>query len=184
MNYGIIDHKHRSASWVAGRSASVKGCRFNVNAAKALIEKIQLNEYIEKPDLLPENFDEKHREWREALISEWDNPPRFTKSGEKLSMSNGMAAKIINVYLKAIIVCGGYHNHEKAKLIHPPIDRLLLKELADRNIGNLKKDWRHYQDLGWSKFTCEQYEQVIDKIKIICNTQPLWTIERYWKGHQ
>ena len=36
--YSIIEHKHRFASWAAGRAANVKGCRFTVEQGKKIIE--------------------------------------------------------------------------------------------------------------------------------------------------
>ena len=36
--YSIIEHKHRFASWAAGRAANVKGCRFTVEQGKKLLK--------------------------------------------------------------------------------------------------------------------------------------------------
>ncbi len=88
-------------------------------------------------------------------------------------MTHGVAAKLINVYLKAIFVCGGHHDHQRVRVLHPPIDRLLLRNLGWNNIG------------PWSHFESNTYEEVIDCIrKKIGTGQPVWKIEEYWPGFQ
>jgi hypothetical protein len=52
-----------------------------------------------------------------------------------------VAAKLINVYLKAVFVCGGQHSNKRVKSLHPPIDSQLLDELYNQNIGDLKREW-------------------------------------------
>ena len=103
---------------------------------------------------------------------------------EELHLTHGISAKLINMYLKSTIICGGFHQHKNAKFIHPPIDRVLLKELYSVNFNNKKKFWKEYENIAWSKFNSEQYENVISEIKAGINGAPLWEIEKYWKGYQ
>ena len=44
-----------------------------------------------------------------------------------------------------------------------------------------KKLWGKYK---WSKMDSEQYQEVIDGIKKLNLEDGLWSIEKYWKGHQ
>lgn len=67
--------------------------------------------------------------------------------------------------------------------LHPPIDRVLLNELTNRNVGGLEKKWRLYMKKGWSKFNKEDYEEVIRNIKNETDNQPA-LIEAYWQGYQ
>lgn len=175
--YSIIEHKHRSAAWGAGRSASAKGCRFKVSAAKQLIEAIQLQKFIDNPEKLPANFDVAHRKWRITIIQ------RAKELGMP-KIHDGMAAKLINVYLKSIIICGGYHDTPQAGKIHPPVDRLLLASLAKDDIGGLKSFWNKSAQKGWSKFSSTEYEAVIKNIKRVSEDNPLWMIEDHWQGYQ
>jgi len=178
-NYIIQDHIHLYSSWAAGRASSVKDNRFKVETAQKILSKSKIKKFILSPDLLPTTaaaFNSAHKEWRQEIIN--------IGLGEGHQFTHGVSAKLINIYLKAIIICGGYHNHKNAAFIHPPIDRVLLKELADINFNGMGKFWREYQLLAWSKFNSIQYEQVISEINIGLNGAPLWQIEKYWKGHQ
>lgn len=178
MTYEIKEHKHRYAAWAASRASSVKGCRFSVLQGKIVIENSELSAFVDSPQNLPEadSFDKVHADWRESVISE----------AEKLGLifTHGVAAKLINVYMKTIFVCGGYAEHEKVASIHPPIDELLLKSLRDNDVGGLKKEWRKAVTKRWSKFDSEKYQSVIENIRKALNGSPMWEIEKYWQGYQ
>jgi hypothetical protein len=178
MSYSILEHKHRYAAWAASRASSVKGCRFSVRQGKIIIEKAGLNNFIDKPDDLPipEKMDESHKIWRELIIKE------ANKMG--LSFTDGVAAKLINMYFKTIFVCGGSDSNDNVKVLHPPIDSVLLKSLRDKNVGGLKKEWRKAIKTRWSKFSSDEYEEVISNIKRVLNSDNLWKIESYWRGYQ
>src|SRR5690606_28775543 len=159
MTYEIKEHKHRYAAWAASRASSVKGCRFSVLQGKMIIENSGISVFVDSPQNLPEaeNFDKAHSNWRESVISE----------AEKLGLifTHGVAAKLINVYMKTIFVCGGYVENEKVASIHPPIDEVLLKSLRDNDVGGLKKEWQKAVTKRWSKFDSEKYQSVIDNIR-------------------
>jgi len=171
-------HRHRFAVWAAGRAASTKGCRFPVELGKDLLEKAGLHRLAEPKDL-PEvaDFDDRHLGWRNQMIAE-------ACSRDLSSFTHGVAAKLINVYLKAMFVCGGY-DCDKVNALHPPIDSLLLTELAiSEQNGDLKKIWVSARRTRWSKFDGKTYEDVIRAIKRKVDGRPLWDIEQYWRGHQ
>jgi hypothetical protein len=176
MEYSIDEHKHRFAAWAAGRAASVIGCRFQVQEGKAILEKAEMKKLICSPDNLPlpQDIDSAHREWRRKVI----------EAAADFPFTHGIAAKLINIYFKAAFVCGGYHNHERVRAIHPPIDRLLLEELSQRNIGGRKKIWNEARKIRWSNFNSEQYEKVIHNIRESMEGAALWQVEKYWRGHQ
>lgn len=178
MPYLIAEHRHRFAAWAASRAASVKGCRFKVEIGRSLLETTNLFSIAETPDHLPDNIDHAHRNWRQTIITNGKNK-------YKKDLTHGVAAKLLNVYLKSLFVCGGYHHHEKVKSLHPPIDSLILDELTERNIGGLEKVWKRYANIGWSKFSNDDYEDLIKNIKqVIQPDSGLWSIEEYWKGYQ
>lgn len=178
-DYKIQDHIHLFSSWAAGRASSVKDNRFKVEIGQKILNKSKIKNFILNPDLLPKSeseFNILHREWRQEIID--------LSKEEGLHFTHGVSAKLINIYLKSIIICGGFHNHKNAKFIHPPIDRVLLKELARINFNGKAKFWKDSENIAWSKFNSEQYENVISEINIGLNDTPLWQIEKYWKGHQ
>jgi hypothetical protein len=176
MEYSIDEHKHRFAAWAAGRAASVIGCRFPVEEGKAILEKAEMNRLICSPDNLPlpQDIDTAHLEWRRKVM----------EAATDFPFTHGIAAKLINIYFKAAFVCGGYHNHERVRAIHPPIDSQLLEELSKRNIGGRKKIWDEARKIRWSNFTSEQYEKVIHNIRASMEGAALWEVEKYWKGYQ
>lgn len=176
--YSIIEHKHRFASWAAGRAANVKGCRFTVEQGKKIIEDAKLYEVATSIDNLPNHseFDTSHRRWRWGVITAANNL--------QISFTHGVAAKLINIYFKSIFVCGDQHDHPKVKAIHPPIDSVLLDALYQKNVGELKKDWQTARKARWSKFNSDEYEQVIFAIKKVIGKDSLWKIEDHWQGFQ
>ena len=178
MPYTIEEHKHRYASWAASRASSVKGCRFTVLQGKILLEKVGMVDLVNAPDNLPtsKDMDAKHKEWRNSIIHEAE--------AIGLLFTHGVAAKLINMYLKTIFVCGGYNDHENVANIHPPIDAVLLKSLRKNNVGGFKDKWEKAEKVKWSKFSSEEYEDVIKYIKVYMSKKPLWQIEEYWQGFQ
>jgi hypothetical protein len=178
MSYTIEDHKHRFAAWAAGTAASIKGCRFSVEQGKAILETAKLNQLLAGPNNLPlpEETDIKHREWRRSVIG--------AAKEHELLFTHGVAAKLINIYLKASFVCGGYHDHARVRALHPPIDGLLLNELSAQNVGGFRDVWNEARKIRWSKLNSEQYENVISKIRQAMPNNALWEVEKYWRGYQ
>lgn len=181
MSYSIEEHKHRFASWAASRGASTSpNCRFEVKLGKLLLEESGLRKIAESLEYLPEpfEFDNQHKIWRNTIIE-------IAKRHQKV-FTHGVAAKLINLYLKSIFVCGeNIHNAEKIKAIHPPIDSILLGELYRQNIGEKRPAWEVARKAKWSNFTSEEYEQVISDIKSITKSgHGLWEVEQYWQGYQ
>jgi hypothetical protein len=178
MAYTIEEHNHRLAAWDAGRSASVKGCRFKVENAKVILEACGFNADFGLAGLPhPDDLDQTHEKWRKDTIA--------AASTHGISMTHGVAAKIINCYLKARFVCAGLHEHERVQRLHPPIDEVLLKTLAEKDFGGFKKQWRKFRYKRWSKFDSDTYQSVIDHIRqSLSPDKALWKIEEYWEGHQ
>lgn len=178
MPYTIEDHKHRFAAWAAGRAANVKGCRFSVEQGKTILEAVGLNNLLTSPDLLPlpHETDIKHGVWRGDVIN--------AAEAQELAFTHGVAAKLINIYFKAGFVCGGYHNHERVCSLHPPIDSLLLDELAEQNVGGFRRVWNEARKIRWSNLNSEQYEIVIRSLRASMPNKALWEVEQYWRGYQ
>lgn len=177
-SYTIEQHQHRLGAWAAGRAASVKGCRFKVLQAKVILEAVGFDESFSSAASLPSpaELDRTHREWRNALIR------AAAKQG--IAVTHGVAAKLINCYVKVRLVCAGCHDNERVKAMHPPIDEVLLKRLGELNVAGLEREWKAAAGIRWSKFNSKQYERVIDLVRRALPDQPLWKIEEHWAGHQ
>jgi hypothetical protein len=164
--------QHQFAVWAAGTAgrASPK-CRFTVSHAGEILEALGFGPGYGKPDKLPlpHRFDAKHREWREKAVKE------ARKRGIK--MSHGVAAKLINVYLKSRFICGGHADHPRVAALHPPIDSILLQALAKANYASLGPTWRLLARKRWSAFDSDTYESAIGVLK--AGGIP-WMAERYW----
>jgi hypothetical protein len=179
MSYLINEHKHRFAAWAASRAASTsKLCRFPVEVGKNLLADTNIMQHIDSPETLPDNFDEAHRQWRKIVITN-------AETKYDLKMTHGVAAKLINVYLKGLFICGGHHTNTKVMQIHPPIDSLLLEALAVSDVGGLKSKWKRFASKRWSNFTHHDYEELILLIKSVTPPKTgLWAIEEHWRGYQ
>jgi hypothetical protein len=180
MPYNIEEHHHRLAAWAASSSASASPlCRFKVSKGVAILEESGFNAEFSSPDNLPAPTDMliQHRQWRANVIE--------AAANARLIFTHGIAAKLINCYLKVRFVCGGHHLDARVKELHPPIDEVLLKALAAENFGGEAKKWRKFRQSRWSKFDSETYEEVILLIRrVLPENEPLWKIEEYWEGHQ
>jgi hypothetical protein len=176
--YGIESHQHRFAAWAACRAASVRGCRFSVEKGRAILEEIGFNASFSDPKKLPAypKLDETHLTWRTGAI--------IAAKSRGIAMTHGVAAKLVNVYLKSRFVCGGYGEHARVRNLHPPIDEILLKTLALNDVGGLAKQWRKFRQKRWSKLGSQDYESVIGLIRTVVKAQPMWTVEEHWKGNQ
>src|SRR5690606_11356779 len=120
--------------------ASVTGYHFKVEVGKAILEAAGFNKEFEFPKIQPDakSVDLIHKKWRKNVISASRKHP--IKSKEE--MSEGIAAKLINVYLKVRFSGECNSKGSWAAAMHPPIDKLLLDELAKENVCGFKHQWR------------------------------------------
>ncbi len=153
--------------------------RFKVETARSILEAAKLNEVARSVSSLPaaKDFDAAHRKWRKAVIGASKN--------RGFDFTHGVAAKLINIYLKATFVSAGHHDNPRVRAIHPPIDSILLDSLYENDVGGLRAEWQRARKLRWSKLGSKQYEDVIRAVRqAVGPGQGLWTIEQYWRGFQ
>ena len=176
--YTIDDHRHRFAAWAASRAASVVGCRFTVKQGVKMLTESGLRVVLAGPDSLPtpDRIDAEHRVWRGSVIAAGET--------QSLKLSHGVAARLINVYLKAAFVCGGHADHERVCALHPPIDSLLLDGLVKNCACELKQEWKAAKKIRWSKFSSEEYETLIRHLRTAMKGKPMWMVEAHWRGYQ
>lgn len=177
--YGINEHKHRFAAWAASRAASTSTkCRFEVAEGRVILEAVGLNKLVGSLQDLPSpnEIDKVHKDWRVRAIEE-------AKHLGKEGFSHGVAAKLINVYLKSVFVCSDSHDDLKVKALHPPIDRVLLEALKKNNPKVFKSVFGSAIP-AWSTFDSDSYEKAIAFIRDVSGDNALWMIEEHWVGHQ
>lgn len=209
-NYEIKHHKHILAVWAAGTAAnnSTK-FRFSVEFGKKLLllgSNINCEngfiEHIEEVRSLTtqESFDAWHHSTISAMIDSEKVEQLVIEqniaSGKNLNSENysyGIAAKLLNVYLKVYFL-GEFSKKAFADYIHPPIDRLLLEQLQKldrKRFSFIMEDFKGHKLTNgipaWTQLTFNQYEDIIRRVKSHIEEQNvigLWKIEYAWKGHQ
>jgi hypothetical protein len=176
--YNIIEHVHRFAAWAASRAAMAARIQgFTVQQGNAIIKAAELPSLLGGPDKLPkiEDMDAKHKEWRIKVKRE--------AKRKGLDFSHGVAAKLINVYLKAGLVTVANCNNARIGALHPPIDSVLLEKLESCETDPDREE--SWTETPWSKLSSKKYEALICRIRgKLGNDQPLWAIEKYWVGHR
>ena len=181
MSYTIEEHIHRSAVWGAATSARAsRNCRFAVNVGKEILEKSGFKSSFSLADLpSPEDLDSTHYEWRKTVLK---NANKIGVSG----FTHGVAAKLINCYLKGRFISGGYYAEKKVEALHPPIDAVLIAGLVNADPEKVKhqSEWIKYRYTRWSNLDSKEYQEIIDLVRKTMDGKPLWMIEEYWQGHQ
>ena len=186
--YTIETHRHNYAAWAASRASShSKTCKFKVAIGKMLLEHVRFGSDITDADNLPtpKDLDDKHREWRESII-QLGNTQKFGKKNAKTcQFTHGIAAKLINMYVKSVFVCGPQYDHDNVRNFHPPIDGILLKALEDNHDDAEGPNiWAQLPEKRWTEMDSDQYESTIECVRQQMGDNPLWKIEENWRGYQ
>jgi hypothetical protein len=161
--YDFTEHLHRYAVWTAARAAQ-RGFTTTKNIKQA-IDATSLKELIHKPEIAVGDFDGYHRECAKALIK------AFKKM--KVDASYGRIAKIIAIYIKTAVILPNKAKSELSKIAHPPIDRILLKNVLPKGdkIPN------------WTELDKKKYFDLIKKIRAKIKAEEMdanWKLEVYW----
>lgn len=171
-HYDLKTHAHRFAAWAAatGASASPK-CRFTVAQGKAILEEAGFTADFHRPSQLPAQtqIDQTHAKWRDRVIK--------AAAQRRLKFSHGIAAKLINLYLKSRFTLAGHASHPRVAALHPPIDSLLLKAINQR-----LSPAQRFQT-AWSTFDSKAYQQTINRLRTFNQAAPFWAVETHWQGH-
>jgi hypothetical protein len=165
-NYSFETHLHRYAVWTAARAVqrnftTTKNIQFAIEASS-------LKAFLEKPIVVPNAFEDWHRETANLLIS---------KLGGDEKCSYGRAAKIISIYLKTSVGIRFSLDHPVQVLLHPPIDRILLQNLGSEprfeGLEGLKKE-------SWTKLKEDPYWDLVELISSRVGYFD-WRLEEFWK---
>lgn len=175
MRYDITEHRHRFAMWAAARAAQ-RGFTTVRNLRDAL-QATDIQEILSAPStfhISPAQFDELHRRWCSAICSNLIDR-QISK------VTHGRAAKLVAIYLKAVVIMGSACDSSLGRHMHPPIDRILLQSLAasDRITSPHKAAWR---SISWTQLDQAAYEQLIGQLRsAIPANAPFWMLEEYWE---
>lgn len=129
------------------------------------------------PDAWPNDVDavdSTHRLWARAITEQLD----------EIGVANatyGRAAKLIAIYLKAMVVAGTSGDLPFAKHAHPPVDRVLLQALS-RDAAFAAEHRRLWRETRWTQLSEESYFALVATFRTEGLDQPtFWQIERYWQ---
>ncbi len=156
---------HEYAVWTAVR-ASQRGFTTTKNIKAAIDDsKLHHSTILNQFDT-EEEFDTLHRKICKKLLANLNHVS---------NVSYGRVAKILNIYLKTSIIIRWYETKDKVKYIHPPIDRVLLK--------NIIKEYPHLkiQMCNWTELSETKYFNLIDKLRSL-GLDSLWEVEKHWRA--
>lgn len=162
MKYSINKHIQMFATWTAARA--VQRSFTTTKKIKAAIEKTSLPSFSKLKIRTDVAFEDFHRKCAKKIML----------SLKKENCSYGRASKIIAVYLKTTIVLPKNGKGRICSLIHCPIDRILLSNIAK------KQKLKHLKKTIWTKLNEEKYWQLIDELRANDLT-PDWKLEEYWE---
>lgn len=202
MPYDIEEHRHRFAVWTAGRAYARGGTGggYSVANAKRLIEESGLREASAFSKLpAREAIDAFVHERIDAVI-EASQPMTYRKDKKSkpqaLVVTHGRAQKLVNIYLKTVIVCSQKHDDPAVGALHPPLDRVLLKALVAlprksqpaspvsaefAEFAEAIREAKRRHGVNWTSFGKEAYEDYIRAIKLLQGESPLWAVEEHWR---
>lgn len=169
MSYSFNEHLHRYSVWTAARAVQ----RGFVKTAliEGAIEEAKLRTIASSNDINDKTtFDKLHNE-RCGLIIDYFKENRVIE--EKATY--GRAAKIIAIYLKTSVVLPSSGTSPLAKIVHPPIDSILLTNVAKK----LKGLFSDFGQKRWTQFDKGEYFDVIDSLRTI-KLDGFWKIEEFW----
>ncbi len=132
--------------------------------------------FVCEPEFLntpAQRFEELHRKWCSAVCE-------FLGECGVANTTYGRAAKLIAVYLKCMVVIGGEGYSPLGRVVHPPIDRILLQNLAGAPEVNSphKPRWRK---TNWTQLDSDQYYTLVSELRAALPAeQPFWMLEQYW----
>jgi len=178
-DYSLGEHRHRFACWAAARAASRKLAGGSNRAMRIALEESSLPALLLGPQQAwPQSaaeYDRAHSRWCGDVVS--------SLHGQGVETATyGRAAKLVAVYVKAMIVCGGGAESALGEVAHPPIDRLLLQALAKqpRFPAELRQEWRR---TSWTTLDVDGYDEVILSLREAgLDYQGFWRVERWWSG--
>lgn len=178
-DYTLAEHRHRYAAWCAARAAGRKLEGATNRAVRLALEASGLPQVVAGPvERWPSSaaeFDRWHRAWCAEVVT--------SLHGQGVDGATfGRAAKIVAIYLKTLIVCGGHDLEPLAAVAYPPIDRVLLQALAreERFTPDHRRLWR---TTAWTELGADGYDAIVASLRDAgLDLGGFWRVERWWSG--
>lgn len=166
--YSTHQHRHNFAVWAAAQ-ATLRGLTSRDYLREAL-ESTAIEGFVEEP-CGKDAFDGRHRTWCNGIC---DHLASIGVEGA----TYGRAAKLVAVYLKSMVVLPDLQS-DVAGYIHPPVDRIMLQNIAQDPDVN-RETSRVLRNASWTQFDEEEYFDILQVLREVNGDQPLWRLEEYW----
>lgn len=174
MAYDHFEHRHRFAAWAAARAAQ-RGLT-STDVLCAALEASALPEFVRRKGasrIDAASFERQHRSWCRSIL-------KFLKRRGIKAATYGRAAKLVAIYLKAMVVVGPGASSSLAAVAHPPIDSILLKCLA-ANPGVQPSLKPRLHSTVWTKLDERDYYSLIVALRsVLAPSDPWWKLEEFW----
>ena len=177
--YPLSEHRHRYACWCAARAATRGLAGATNRAVRLALEGSSLPNILTGPtDVWPqtsEDFDSAHLGWCGAVLE-------GLHDHGVTGATFGRAAKIVAIYIKTLVVCGGHQESPLAAVAHPPVDRVLLQALACQQQFPVaaRSRWRR---TSWTALSEEEYVALIEDLREAgLDRGGFWRAEWWWSG--
>ena len=171
MNYTKFEHQHRFAVWAAARAAQRNFT--SIDMLREALEQTSLSDFAKERHTIAtaEVYNKKHIDWCRKIQS-------FLRENGIDNATYGRAAKLVAVYLKSMIVLP-FIESKQAEFIHPPIDRILLQNIAKKKgLDRRKKEL--LRETNWTQLDERSYFKLVKLLLEICGDEPFWKLEEYW----
>lgn len=156
--------------------------RSNCASTRSTIVLVESTSAVTAPEHIEQNVDK----WQISFMK------KIEDEAARLGVADftfGRAQKLVNIYLKTILVCGGHHQHPSVALLHPPLDFELFKGLRSflsknrATMGKARSAFIAAQKCNqrWTKFSEADYVAHIDAIKLLMAGKPLYQVEEHWE---
>ncbi|MFQ3857908.1 hypothetical protein ACLK29_18300 [Leptospira kirschneri] len=170
QDYDEFEHRHQFAVWASARAAQ-----------RGFTSTAKIRDAIEKSNL--KSIAMEAQSWKGG-IAEFDKIHIEVCDKLKLSLekcSYGRAAKMVAIYFKCMIVLMGDHESILGKILHPPIDSILLRNLKKNNRNN----WKLIDAIkgkAWTTLEQKEYFELIAALREFQHNEPcFWKLEKYWQ---
>lgn len=175
MDYEFFDHRHRFAVWASARAAQRGWLGARVEVLRDALESTDIVHFVRDPASVQVDeraFDAHHRHWCTEIVD-------FLAEKGIAEVAYGRVAKLVAVYLKSMVVLGPDGTSPLASIAHPPIDRILLKNLASSDVVSPHKSkWRA---TTWTTLDEQSYYALISQLRdVLAKSEPFWKLEKFW----
>jgi hypothetical protein len=174
MPYDLFEHRHRFSSWAAARATQRSFT--SVENLRDAIENCGIVGFLRNNSAMSTDeaaFNNQHKIWCRSIVD-------FLNSRGISKVTYGRAAKLVAVYLKSMIIIGPNANSSLASVAHPPVDRILLKNLSSApEIENPHRArWRF---INWTELDEQSYYYLVSQLRrCLRDGEPFWSLERFW----